>query len=82
MAEIDRDKVAAAINAEFASDARPEAAMAVSAEALGNAKKLFCENWDTVKQVLDFLATVAPGPIGPIIRVVIRAGDAAKKVIC
>lgn len=82
MAEIDRDRIAAAINAEFAADSRPESAAAVSPEALVSAKELFCNNWDMVKKVLEFLATVAPGSVGVIINLVIRAGDAAKKVIC
>jgi hypothetical protein len=45
-------------------------------------KKLFCDNWDTVKAVLGFLRSVAPAFLKPIIDMVIRAGDAVKATIC
>jgi hypothetical protein len=54
----------------------------------GAAPKVFCDNWDTTKQVLQALQPIlaaVPGIgifAGPAIGVAIAAGDAAKKALC
>jgi hypothetical protein len=52
------------------------------------AHEVFCEKWDTTRQVLQVLQPLlaaVPGVglfAGPAIGVVIAAGDAAKKAVC
>ena len=48
----------------------------------GGAKELFCEHWETVKEVLEFLKDVLPAPIPAIIKIVIKFGDIAHGKIC
>jgi hypothetical protein len=48
----------------------------------GDAKDLFCEHWDTVKEVLGFLQDVLPPPISTVIKYVIKFGDIAHSKIC
>jgi 3-oxoacyl-ACP reductase-like protein len=83
------DRIASAITKALSSDSPPAHAGAAAAAAGGGAaaagvdpKKLFCDNWDTVKAVLGFLRSVAPAFLKPIIDMVIRAGDAVKATIC
>ena len=59
------------------------AAAAPAAAAGGiDPKQAFCNDWPTIKQVLQFLQGVIPQP-GPIlIGVIIAAGDAAHNTIC
>jgi hypothetical protein len=76
------DQVAQAITQALSSDSLPSATAAPSSGVAADPKDLFCKNWDTVKMVLGFLRTVAPAFLKPIIDMVIKAGDAAKAVIC
>lgn len=76
----ERDEIAQAIAQGLTAPA--QAADLQAAVNLQDAKKLFCDNWSTVKQVLIFLKTVVPGPISAVIGLVIVAGDSAKGVIC
>ncbi|HEX8225026.1 MAG TPA: hypothetical protein VF605_14500 [Allosphingosinicella sp.] len=45
-------------------------------------KALFCEHWDTVKTVLNFLKDYLPKYMRPIVTLIIKAGDALKAAIC
>lgn len=45
-------------------------------------KKIFCENWATVRAVLEALASIVPAPAKAIILLVISIGDGVKKAIC
>ena len=58
------------------------ASTAVQGLAAADLKKLFCDNWDTAKQVLQFLETVVPAPIKWAVAGLISAGDAIKPVVC
>lgn len=56
---------------------------ATTTEALaGDPKKIFCDNWDTVKTVLLILRQFAPAVVKPLIDIVIKAGDTLKGLIC
>ena len=48
----------------------------------GNAKDIFCKNWDLVKTVLGYLKPLLPGPIGWVVGAIITAGDILHKKIC
>jgi hypothetical protein len=50
--------------------------------ALGEPKDLFCKNWDTVKQVLLFLKPHLPKIVRAAVDVIIKVGDALKKILC
>lgn len=76
----DREAAARAVAAAMVTDTGPEPVMALAAGI--DPKQLFCQNWDTVKTVLEVLKALVPGPVGVIIGVVIKAGDAAHKAIC
>jgi hypothetical protein len=71
-----RDAVAKAI-----MDDSPVAA-ATSAAALANPKDVFCKNWDIVKQVLQFLKPHLPALVRAAVDVIIKVGDALKKILC
>jgi len=45
-------------------------------------KKLFCENWQTVKQVLQFIADKLGEPVRSIVKALIGAGDFLHELIC
>ncbi|HEX8574029.1 MAG TPA: hypothetical protein VF759_14895 [Allosphingosinicella sp.] len=45
-------------------------------------KALFCEHWETVKQVLQFVKDYLPKYLRPIVSLIIKAGDALKATIC
>lgn len=74
-----RQAVARAWAAGPAAGPAPEAA--VAAEAI-NGKDLFCNNWDTVKQVLSFLQTIVPPPGNWIVSLIVSAGNAVQPTIC
>jgi hypothetical protein len=86
LSEDDRKRGSKAIAEALMSDSAPAAAVAggpAAAAALpANAKKLFCDNWTTVKSVLQVLRQFAPGFVKPLIDIVIKAGDALKSAIC
>ncbi len=54
---------------------------AVQAEIAGDAKEVFCRNWQTVKQVLQFISSYVPG-IGKYVRAIIAAGDFLYGTVC
>ncbi|MFL6844931.1 MAG: hypothetical protein ACJ8ER_08645 [Allosphingosinicella sp.] len=60
------------------------AAAGGKAAAAGGAdpKKLFCDNWDTVKQVLQFLKPFLPKLLRGFVDAIIKAGDVLKGIIC
>lgn len=68
-----------AVARAWAAGPAPEAA--VAAEAI-NGKDLFCNNWDTVKQVLSFLQTIVPPPGNWIVSLIVSAGNAVQPTIC
>jgi hypothetical protein len=76
------EQVSAAIMEALGNDALPASTDAPGTTVAADPKKLFCDNWDTVKLVLGFLRTVAPAFLKPIIDIVIKAGDAVKATIC
>ncbi|VXC82037.1 hypothetical protein [Sphingomonas sp. 8AM] len=49
---------------------------------VGDARQIFCQNWDVVKQVLSFLKPYLPAPIGWVIAGLIAAGDILHGKIC
>ena len=54
----------------------------VGAPALvGDARQLFCENWDVVKQVLSYLKPLLPA-FGWVITAIIAAGDILHRRVC
>lgn len=69
--EVDMD----ALGREFAEPA---------AEAIdgAKAKALFCASWPEARGVVEALAAMAPGGLRAIIGIIVRAGDAAHKVVC
>lgn len=71
-----REAVAQAI-----MDDSPVAAPA-GAAALASPKDLFCKNWDIVKQVLQFLKPHLPALVRAAVDVIIKVGDALKKILC
>jgi hypothetical protein len=75
-----REAVARALMDDSDADVRVNEAAA--ADALVNPKELFCNNWDMVKQVLQFLKPYLPKYLQGILVVIIKAGDALKNVIC
>ncbi|HYJ29530.1 MAG TPA: hypothetical protein VEW25_04235 [Allosphingosinicella sp.] len=74
--------ISRAITEALSSDAPAATAMGPGATLAADPKKLFCDNWATVKLVLGYLRTVAPAFLKPIIDMVIKAGDAVKATIC
>ncbi len=48
----------------------------------GDARQLFCQNWDVVKQVLGYLKPRLPAPVGWVIAALIAAGDILHGKIC
>ncbi len=50
--------------------------------AAADPKQLFCDNWDTVKQVLNFLKPFLPQKLQGIVDMIIKAGDTLKQLIC
>jgi hypothetical protein len=48
----------------------------------GDARQIFCQNWDVVKKVLGFLKPYLPAPIGWVIAGLITAGDILHGKIC
>jgi hypothetical protein len=81
--DANNETISRAIVEALSSDTPPAAAaMAAGSAAAADPKQLFCDNWDTVKRVLEFLRTVAPAFLKPIIDIVIKAGDAVKAAIC
>ncbi len=79
----DRAKAAQAVAGLMsASDAHVLPATMMTTAALNvDPKKLFCENWETVKTVLQALASLVPGA-GLIVGWIIKAGDLAHGAIC
>ncbi|HEX8621095.1 MAG TPA: hypothetical protein VF718_03920 [Allosphingosinicella sp.] len=71
-----RDAVAQAIMDDS------EVAEPTAAAALADPKDLFCKNWDTVKQVLLFLKPRLPALVRAAVDVIIKVGDALKKILC
>jgi hypothetical protein len=71
--------VAKALTNEHGSDL---AATATPMAIGGDVRKLFCENWGTVKAVLQFLSDFLPPLVRPIVAIIIKAGDALHGVIC
>lgn len=76
----ERQAAARAIAEVMVTDTGPETVGAMAAGI--DPKKLFCENWGTVRTVLEVLKTLVPGAVGVIIGVVIKAGNAAHSAIC
>lgn len=66
---------------EFAKQlaASMEAGEVVAAD-LDDAKKLFCDNWLTVKKILEYMKSL-PGA-GLVVSLVIAIGDGAYKILC
>ena len=62
----------------------PNAAGAVDMISLTGTKDLFCDNWQTVKGVLSFIANLPliPAAVRTAIGVVIKAGDLAHGALC
>ena len=58
------------------------AAAPAAAAPLGDPVKLFCQNWNTVKQVLQFLKPHLPFFLRGVVDAIIKAGDVLKGVIC
>ncbi|MBV8686731.1 MAG: hypothetical protein JOZ90_03695 [Alphaproteobacteria bacterium] len=54
---------------------------AIQAEGL-DPKAFFCSNWESIKAVLQFLKKFLPALLRPVIDLIIKAGDAAHRVIC
>lgn len=48
----------------------------------GGAKDIFCKDWQTAKQVLQFLQQFAPAWLKPIIAILIAVGDRVFGTIC
>jgi hypothetical protein len=66
----------------LAGESAPRANAAAAAADAGDAKKLFCENWPTVKKVLQFLADTVGGIVAGAARAIIVAGDFLFGRIC
>lgn len=49
---------------------------------VGDARQIFCQNWDVVKQVLGYLKPHLPAPVGWVIAGLIAAGDILHRKIC
>jgi hypothetical protein len=80
----DRKAIAKSVAEALSSEAAPPAAMmaALPAAATANPKQFFCQNWLTVKSVLQVAQTLAPPLVRPVIGIVITVGDGIAKVIC
>ena len=79
----DQARYSAIITEALSGDVTPQSGgTATTQEAAVDPKKLFCDNWDTVKAVLGVLRQYGPGFLKPIIDIVIKAGDGLKKAIC
>lgn len=70
-----REAVAQAMMDETEVSAAPSAALA-------DPKELFCKNWDMVKQVLLFLKPHLPKIVRAAVDVIIKVGDALKRILC
>ncbi|MDR6788825.1 hypothetical protein J2Y58_002190 [Sphingomonas sp. BE138] len=73
---------------EFTADERQQIALAmmdetpIEAKPLTDVKSVFCQNWDTVKQVLEFLSGYLPLPVRFAVKALIKAGDILHGKIC
>lgn len=77
---------------EFTSEERLQIAQALANDmggdsasvgfAPGDAKDIFCKNWDLVKAVLGYLKPLLPAPVGWVIGALITAGDILHGKIC
>jgi hypothetical protein len=86
MAELtdsDRQRIREAVaKALMEDDGRAPAATAALAAAAIDPKRLFCDNWETVKAVLQFLKPFLPKSLQGVVDGIIKAGDAVKALIC
>ena len=73
--------IAEALTSEGAESAA-EPSVGAELASIPDPKRLFCDNWDTVKLVLGVLRQFAPAFLKPLIDLVIKAGDALKGAIC
>lgn len=73
----DRQELARVVGEAMTS----EGAESLAAVDMSSAKDLFCQYWDILKQVLQFLAPYL-GPIGWAIKGIIAAGDFLHGRIC
>ena len=53
-----------------------------TAKTPGGPLDIFCKNWATLKQALEFLAGLLPEKYAALIKKVIRIGDLAHDTIC
>ena len=60
------------------------AASAADLVGAAGTKKLFCDNWPTVKEVLRFIAGLpfVPAAVKTAIALIIKAGDTAAGILC
>jgi hypothetical protein len=53
-----------------------------AAPLVGDARQIFCQNWDIVKQVLGYLKPLLPAPASWIVAGLIKAGDILHGKVC
>jgi hypothetical protein len=75
-----REAIARALMQDGPTAAAPSAAAAAPSGI--NPAQLFCQNWDTVKQVLQFLKPHLPIFIRGVVDAIIKAGDVLKGIVC
>jgi hypothetical protein len=49
---------------------------------IGDIKDLFCEHWDKVRQILNFLLPYLPAKIKAAVEMIVRIGDWVKGAVC
>ena len=80
MAELqdsDREELRRIVGEALLSEDEPAGARVAAADV----RQVFCDNWQTVKKVLEFIAGIVPG-IGRYVRAIIAAGDFLYGRIC
>ncbi|MEI9927903.1 MAG: hypothetical protein WDN44_09725 [Sphingomonas sp.] len=85
MAELTNDqqaRIKAAVAEALQADAVSAPEAAIHPEGIGDVKNLFCNNWPTVKAVLQFLSGYLPALLRVAISTIIASGDKVHAAIC
>jgi hypothetical protein len=84
MADTITPQEARALQAAFAEGDTMSAAQSQALALPADIRELFCRNWETAKQILNFLASlpVLPAVVRAAIAMVIKAGDIAHRTLC